>query len=339
MGSNVTQVPGYLMPVLHGIGGFLSPAGPRARLCVLIYHRVLASRDPILDTEPDAKIFSWQMEIIAQYFNVLHLSEAIERLRDGSLPARAACITFDDGYADNVEVALPILQQWGLPATFFIASGYLDGGEMWNDSVIEAVRQVRANIFDLASLGFGAFSLDSPQQRASAALTLIDRLKHMPPEERDSYVSAIVDSVGATLRKDLMMRSEQVKSLSDAGMEIGAHTVNHSILCSLTDGQARFEIASSKEQLSAIVGKPIRLFAYPNGKPGRDYNGVHVRMVKELGFLGAVSTAWGTAGRSTDVYQIPRFTPWDRRATHFVLRLFRNYWTRQRNAEINGHAA
>jgi peptidoglycan/xylan/chitin deacetylase (PgdA/CDA1 family) len=279
------------------------------------------------------------MEVIARHFNVLHLSEAIERLQDGTLPARAACITFDDGYADNVEVALPILQKWGLPATFFVASGYLDGGQMWNDSVIEAVRQVRANILDLAALDFGAFSLHSPQQRASAALALINRLKHMPPEKRDSYVSAILDLVGATPRKDLMMRSEQVKSLSDAGMEIGAHTVSHAILCSLSNHRARFEIASSKEQLSAIVGKPIRLFAYPNGKPGRDYNRVHVGIVKELGFLGAVSTAWGAAGRSTDVYQIPRFTPWDHRPTQFMMRLFRNYWTRQGNAAISGHAA
>ena len=82
----------------------LSPAGPRARLLILTYHRVLARPDPLLKDEPDAKTFAAQMDVLSSYCNVLPLPEAVARLKSGSLPSRAACITFDDGYANNLEV-------------------------------------------------------------------------------------------------------------------------------------------------------------------------------------------------------------------------------------------
>ena len=73
----------------------------------------------------------------------------------GRAPARALAITFDDGYADNATVAAPILLRLGLPATFFVATGFLDGGRMWNDTVIEAVAPRRGPVLDLAPLGLG----------------------------------------------------------------------------------------------------------------------------------------------------------------------------------------
>src|SRR5688572_19703615 len=109
----------------------LSPAGAHARLTVLIFHRVLPEADPLLPGEPDPLRFRAQMQWLKSSFNVLSLPKAVERLRSGSLPKRAAAVTFDDGYADNFTVALPILQETGISATFFIASGYLNGGRMW----------------------------------------------------------------------------------------------------------------------------------------------------------------------------------------------------------------
>jgi peptidoglycan/xylan/chitin deacetylase (PgdA/CDA1 family) len=122
-----------------------------------------------------------------------------------------------------------------------------------------------------------------------------------------------------------MMSQAQVRTLSEAGMEIGAHTVSHPILARLDDESARVEIASSKEQLEEIILKPVRLFAYPNGKPGKDFDSRHVRMVRELGFTAAVTTAWGAARVSDDCYQLPRFTPWDKTSTRFLIRMIQNY--------------
>jgi len=84
------------------------------------------------------------------------------------------------------------------------------------------------------------------------------------------------------------------------------------------------EIRASKRRLEEITGKPVTLFAYPNGKPSRDYRREHVGMAREMGFEAAVTTAWGVAHAASDPYQLPRFTPWDRTPGRFVLRLFHN---------------
>src|SRR5262245_11681351 len=119
--------------LFHLIGNLLSPAGARARLGVLIYHRTLRSADPLLSDEVDEARLASQMAFLASEFNVLTLGEGCERLTRGALPARAVAVTFDDGYADNVQVALPILRSIGVRATFFVATGYSDGGIMFND--------------------------------------------------------------------------------------------------------------------------------------------------------------------------------------------------------------
>ena len=118
----------------------LQPPGPRGRLHTLIFHRVLPQRDPLFPGEVTAQDFNAICRWLKAWFHVLPMDQAVQQLREGSLPSRALAISFDDGYADNHEVALPILLQHGLPATFFVATGFLDGGRMWNDTVIEAVR-------------------------------------------------------------------------------------------------------------------------------------------------------------------------------------------------------
>ncbi len=134
----------------------VAPSGARSRLTILIFHRVLARPDPLFPDEVDAAAFEARMRWVKDWFNVLPLGDAVQRLRDGRLPERPLAITFDDGYADNAKIAAPILLRLGLPATFFIATGFLDGGCMWNDTVIEAVRAAKGPVLDLAPLGLGA---------------------------------------------------------------------------------------------------------------------------------------------------------------------------------------
>ena len=121
-----------------------------------------------------------------------------------------------------------------------------------------------------------------------------------------------------------MMTVEQVRHLHASGMTIGAHPVSHPILAKLDPVRARIEIQDSRSRIEAITGSPVTLFAYPNGKPGVDYRREHVEMVKELGFEAAVSTAWGVAHGESDLFQLPRFTPWDRSPGKFLLRLLHN---------------
>jgi len=255
---------------------------------------------------------------------VMPLCEAIEGLCNGKLPPRAACVTFDDGYADNAEVALPILQKYGIRATFFVATRFLNGGRMWNDTVIELIRRAPGDILDLSQMALGRFEIGSIPQRRQVIRHLLDKLKYLPPESRQATVEAMCALIPVVLPDNLMMTSEQVKELHNAGMEIGGHTASHPILARMENNAARADIAAGKEALEGIIGSRVRFFAYPNGKPGRDYLPDHVTMVKKLGFDAAVSTAYGAAGKENDPYQLPRFTPWDRHPVRFALRMAQN---------------
>jgi peptidoglycan/xylan/chitin deacetylase (PgdA/CDA1 family) len=316
---------GGMLPSL-ACGAFkrLSSIGPlRKRLSILIYHRVLAQQDPLFPAEIDAPRFERHLGFLKANFNIIPLSEAVEGLRNDSLPPRAACLTFDDGYADNAEIALPLLQKHGVHATVFVATGFLDGGRMWNDTIIELIRNAPTAI-DLSAAGYGAFTLGTIQQRRQAITTLLGKLKYVPMERRQQQVDAIAALVPVTLRKDLMMTPAQVRQLHSAGIEIGGHTVNHPIIARLPAAAARQEIADGKDALEAMIGAPVKLFAYPNGKPGQDYHAEHVAMVKQLGFQAAVSTSWGAARPGSDLLQLPRFTPWDRDRLRFTFRMMKN---------------
>lgn len=310
----------------------LSPAAAEARLSILIFHRVLPEQDPIFPGEAYARWFDQMLGWLKQWCNVLPLDEAVQRLAAGTLPARAAAITFDDGYADNHDVALPLLQRHGLTATFFIATGFLDGGRMWNDTVIEAVRHCQARVLDLQGLTAGKggaldrYALATPGERQQAIGAIIGKIKYLPPLERKALTEEIALQAGVQPANDLMMNSAEVRALRKAGMQIGAHTVSHPILAGLSASAARQEIADSRQALEDILGERVGLFAYPNGKPGADYSPESVTIARELGFDAAVSTAPGAAIQGCDPFQLPRFTPWDRGRHRFGLRLAQNLW-------------
>ncbi|MED5612625.1 polysaccharide deacetylase family protein [Janthinobacterium sp. P210005] len=297
-----------------------------AALSILIYHRVLARPDPLFPGEVDAALFQRQLRLLKRFYTPLPLDDAVRRLQDGSLPPRAACITFDDGYADNAQVALPLLQRHGLHATFFIATGYLDGGQMWNDTVIDAVRQAPGAVLDLRAQELGAFPVATLAQRQAAIATLLGRLKYLPFAQRQRLAMQIRRQAGARASAPAMLSTAQLRQLHGAGMTLGGHTASHPILSTLAERAAQLDIANGKQQLESLVQAPVTLFAYPNGKAGRDYGAPHVAMVKRLGFQAAVATDWGVArpGADLDLLQLPRFTPWDRGRLAFLWRMQQN---------------
>lgn len=311
----------FLLKLLASV---VAPGGRLGGLSILIYHRVLSAPDPMNPDEPDAETFEWQMATVASHFAVLPLAEAIERLYRGTLPPRAAAITFDDGYADNVDVALPVLLRYGLPATFFVATGFLDGGRMWNDSIIEAVRRAPGAVLRTAESGGEIYPIRNAEQRYRAATSLIRSYKHLPPTERARAVRYFTDAIDVALPRTLMMTSAQVRTLVDHGMDVGGHTANHPILTALSDDDVRTEIVAGKRRLEEITERRVRLFAYPNGRPGQDYAPRHATIVRELGFDAAVSTAWGVGRRTSARYELPRFTPWDRTPRRYLSRLVQN---------------
>jgi peptidoglycan/xylan/chitin deacetylase (PgdA/CDA1 family) len=320
--------------MMKALLGLLSPSGPKGRLSILIFHRVLPRPDPLFPDEMDATRFDLLCAWLVRNFQVLPLDQAAEHLLAGRLPARTLCITFDDGYADNHDVALPILRLHGLCATFFVATGFLDGGRMWNDTLVESVRNCSLPSLDVGDLEQGpgspdrvhltTLTLSTAPERRLAINRLIDVAKYLPMHDRVAFAEAVVRASGASIPNDLMMSSEQVLALRRAGMTVGGHTTNHPILAGLDRLQARQEIETGKGALEQLLQEAVTLFAYPNGKPGRDFLPEHAELAREVGFRFAVTTAPGAASASTDRFQLPRFTPWDRSHWRFGLRMARN---------------
>ena len=296
----------------------------KQRLSILIFHRVLPQYDAMRPFEPTTATFVWQMRAVRKYFNPLPLLEAVDKLHTSSLPERAICITFDDGYADNQAHALPILQRYDIPATFFISTGFLNGGLMWNDTIIESLRSFAGTTLDLRHLDLECYPLESLEQRLTSSESIIQKIKHRGLEERSLMVEKISEQVDS-LPHDLMLTDAQIRILADSGATIGAHTVNHPILSGVSHDVAVDEIGQSKAYLQNVIQSPVEVFAYPNGKPSLDYCDEHVNMVEAMGFKAAVSTHWGVGTKQSDRFQLPRFTPWDSRELKFVMRLLENY--------------
>ncbi len=312
--------------MLWRFAGNIVAGVPRpSRLVILMYHRVLARQDPFLPDDIDIEGFEEQVSLLSRDFQVLTLSEAVSALSRDRLPRRAAVITFDDGYRDNFELALPVLRKYGVPATFFIATGFLGGGRMWNDTLIEAIRVADDGLLDLSGPGLGRHVLETTADRVRTVASLVARLKYHDMRTRHELVSAVAERVGKPLPDNLMMERNQVRMLAANGMELGAHTRNHPILARLDIKDAEREIHDGRDDLCGISGEPVKLFAYPNGRPGRDYGDEHVKLLRRSGFDAAVSTRWGCATKESDLFQLPRIAPWDRTALRFRLRVLKAY--------------
>lgn len=307
-----------------------SPGGRRGRLSVLVLHRVLPRPDPLFPEAIDAARFAQMCRWVASMFTVLPLDAAIRRLRAGTLPERALAITFDDGYADNRHVAMPILHSLGLPATVFVTTGFLDGGCMWNDIIIESCRSTRLPRVELHDLlpqaAVDSLELGTLSERRIALEAMIASVKYFEPSHRLDVVRQIADRLEVPISTQLMMTSDDVLALRRGGLQLGAHTVSHPILAELPLDEMRREMKDSKDFLEHLLGERVSLFAYPNGKPGKDYDKRAVALARELGFDAAVTTARGAASSSTDPFQLPRFTPWDRTAWRFGMRMMGNLW-------------
>lgn len=307
---------------LHAARGLLWSRRSGNVVSVLIFHRVLEKKDPLRPLEPTVEEFTDIVRYVTRNFAVLPLWDAVERRGSGGAPRHAVAITFDDGYADNFKLALPVLREHGMPATFFVSSGYLDGGVMWNDRVIEAVRAHPGDLLDTADLGLGQLRTGSHQERRVAAKAIISAIKYRSVREREALASLIATAPVTRSVSGLMLTTAELKQLAgDELAEIGGHTVSHPILSSTPADEAYGEIVNGKRALEQKIGREIRCFAYPNGVPEQDYRAEHVAMVAEAGFRLAVSTSPGGINDESERFQLPRFTPWDRKPLRFGLRL------------------
>lgn len=304
--------------MLHKLLSLCGRIVGRGKLSILIYHQVFTERDPMRPSEPDAATFEWHMRLLRQYFTPLSLTEASERLKNGTLPANAVCVTFDDGYLNNLTVAAPILKRYQIPATVYVATAFSHGDNMWNDRIMDlCADQLREEVL----LADRKVSLGDWHGRRSAAIEIINQFKYLPVTQRLAAVDELYQRNNATEYPSRMMSPAQLADLANFGIEVGAHTHNHPILKVLPAEQQRAEIQQSKQLLELWLGKPVQHFAYPNGVLDKDLDQTAINLVNQLGFVTAVVTNWGSSSKHTPPTQLRRFTPWDSSPFRFHARL------------------
>lgn len=302
----------------------------RNKLSVFLFHKVPVTADAIFPTDVNLAGFEQTIDFVAEHFNVLPLDEAVAAMQRGKLPPNSACITFDDGYPGWLTGPVAALERRNLHATFFITSGQFKGVPMWHERVGCAVKAAPGPSLELPGFGLPPLPLHNMQDRCVAAQRLESFLKYQSLEAREMLLLRLEAAAAVRMQDVPCMAVDDLRALHSKGFGIGAHTVLHPILSLCDATQSAYEIGAAREELELIVGGAVRCFAYPNGRPVKDFTADHIRMVQKAGYHYAVTTQSGWAGSNTPVFQIPRFTPWGPDGWHMALQLARNLMTRPR---------
>ena len=224
---------------------------------------------------------------------------------------RYALITFDDGYRDNYEIAFPILKAEGVPATFFIATGFIDVPRLpWWDEISWMVRMSQQDRIRLSGWLPAPVSFDEPERERTVQM-LLRVYKAMSAESTDNYLNAIAEATrsgrcGADVGKTLWMDWEMLREMRATGMTVAGHTVNHPVLARAPREIQRDEILGCCTRLAEEMGEPTRYFSYPVGG-SNSFDHVAQECLREAGVLYAFSYYGGFRrfGDWND-YDVPR---------------------------------
>jgi len=295
-----------------------------------------------LDTDPQLlsvtpEHFAEHLEYLSEHYNPMSLSELCNALKAGKIPKRSIVITFDDGYADNLWNAKPLLERNEISATVFVTSGYIGSDrEFWWDDLerllllpeqlpnrLELTIGGRNRKWDLTgdveyttgqrsstrSDPWNVTMASDPGPRYTIYRDLHRILNVLPCGQQETILSAITQWAGVSRTGRAPYRAltaGELKQLARGGLvEIGAHTVTHARLSAQTASIQKGEIARSKESLEEILGREVRSFSYPFGQ-NEDFNSNCVEFIKGAGFTAACTNYGSTLTRSADPYCLPR---------------------------------
>ncbi len=299
----------------------------RDKLSVFLFHKIPLQLDPLVPQDVSLTEFEYLLDSVLSQFQIISLEDGVQGLTTGRLPPRAACITFDDGYADWLPGMAPALERRNMHATLFITAGQFDGRPLWHERIAQAVRQLTVPTLDLRFPAIPPIDVSSMKARQMAVSRLERALKYMTLQMREELLLRLETAASVRPEDVACMSVDQLRELDRRGFAIGAHTYDHPILDYCNQEVAVREIGGVREILEGLIASPVRMFAYPNGRPHVDFSSHHVAIVKRAGYTSAVTTQWGVAEIGTSVYQIPRFTPWGNDPLRFMLQLGRNLMT------------
>ncbi len=303
----------------HKVAGKLGLAhrllGPdRGAPIVLMYHGVTPDIDgkaAVGDHKHVGEsLFRDQVRMMAERRRVVPLSTLVAELLAGGDCRGMLAITFDDGYLNNAECAAPVLKEFSLSATFFLATGFISEQRWaWTDRieyVIGAAAEQDTN-FTTTSGETIRLKVGTREERLELLRRLKAGLKDLDWRDAQDRVAAIAE----VLKVDQVpphgqyrfMTWDHARALVKSGFEVGAHTVNHAILSRVPLESAEAEIVGSRDRVRAEVGQCCATFCYPNGKT-EDFN-AGVMDICRRNFDAALSAMVGVA-RAADRFEIRR---------------------------------
>lgn len=293
---------------------------------ILLYHRVLDKKiDPQL-LSVSRKNFRDQVKFLAENYTVLGLSELQKCMDNKNIPKNSVVITFDDGYADNLYNAKPILKEFNTPATVFITGIGAEKGFWWDEleklltgnfpvsldlDINEKhyswkIKEAENRGYDPEKYRDWNITLeDTPTDRHRIYRELCTILRPLEHSLREKIIDELVSREHEDARDPLSV--DEVRSLREGGLiEIGGHTQTHPVLSYLSQADQEKEIMENKKFLESLLDQPVTGFSYPFGSKS-DYTAVSVKSVRKAGFTCACSNFAGKVNYRTDPYQLPRF--------------------------------
>jgi peptidoglycan/xylan/chitin deacetylase (PgdA/CDA1 family) len=295
--------------------GLLRPLGalqPK-ELVVLCYHRIRPN-DPPADYPYDEGVFGptqlefeRQVKWLKQNFAILSESELLALISNGSHSRRSAVITFDDGYADNYELAYPVLRAHDIPAIFFLCPGLIDGGTLgWWDLIAYLIKKSDRPVITLSGE-----TLPLGDRRSESVATVQDWMKSRPAVQTAGLIGELAEACGVPLptreaQQSQFMSWEQAREVVRNGVAIGSHTHTHPVLGRLDEEGQRRELWDSKAALERQLGQRIRTLAYPVGRYG-NFSEATMRIAAECGYEAAFSfRTGGNQPRKIQPYDVRR---------------------------------
>lgn len=249
---------------------------PSLHLPVLAYHRVaeVDTRSPwdpeLISATPEA--FRWQCAFVARHFTTVRSEDIVAWAENGkAMPSNPIVITFDDGYRDNRTVALPILQEAGLVADFFVCPWYITNRRLfWWDKIAYCVARTEASALRLAYPRSVELLVDGPAAREEARYRLLHIAKRTPRLDFDRFLAELQAAAGVELNepdaaRELLLTWDDVRELAVAGMGIGSHTMSHRLLAMSDAETAAEELKRSRREIEHEMGRPVRTLSYPVG--------------------------------------------------------------------------
>ena len=311
-----------------------------SRAVILTYHRTtnLESDPQMLAVSP--KRFGEHMEILQRYYNPVPLDELCKQVERGRVMPRSVAVTFDDGYEDNFLYTKPILEKYAVPATVFVATGYIgEEKEFWWDEIErlllveqEPAMSMGENNDTAECCGGDGVSGDTGDNRGALLwndmrsetptikhdlyIYLCKKFQSMTSEQIEAALGELREWVGAKAigrKSHRPMTIDQISNLAKSGLiDVGAHTRSHVNLAAQDPDAQKKEIAGSKEDLEEWLGREVTSFSYPFGTR-QHYNKDSVKLAKESGFQLATACYAGCVSRLSNRFELPRciIRDWD----------------------------